>query len=193
MAAAAQRSLRNSSGGGSRRRGGRGGWQQRMAAAERARRPRAPALPLPPQVLFLLYHYFNAKEIYNAIRVFIAAYVWMTGFGGWVLQPSGCSCRGTRRGARRQRFQLGAAGVPARPAGACPPARPPLTRPLAPFVAGRQLLLLLPHRRLWHWAVQPDDVAPQLPGPLLLPGARPREGRRGAAARPALRRTRVCL
>lgn len=34
-----------------------------------------------PQVLFLLYHYFNAKEIYNAIRVFIAAYVWMTGFG----------------------------------------------------------------------------------------------------------------
>ncbi len=35
----------------------------------------------PPQVLFLLYHYYNAKEIYNAIRVFIAAYVWMTGFG----------------------------------------------------------------------------------------------------------------
>ena len=24
------------------------------------------------QVLFLLYHYFNAREIYNAIRVFIA-------------------------------------------------------------------------------------------------------------------------
>ena len=36
------------------------------------------------QVLFLLYHYFNAKEIYNAIRVFIAAYVWMTGFGALV-------------------------------------------------------------------------------------------------------------
>ncbi|PSC75701.1 CAS1 domain-containing 1 [Micractinium conductrix] len=35
------------------------------------------------QVLFLLYHYFNAKEIYNAIRVFIAAYVWMTGFGNF--------------------------------------------------------------------------------------------------------------
>lgn len=44
-----------------------------------------PLLRCPPfrcrQVLFLLYHYFNAKEIYNAIRVFIAAYVWMTGFG----------------------------------------------------------------------------------------------------------------
>eukprot|EP00887_Chlorella_sp_A99_P001183 scaffold14.g1183.t1 len=34
-------------------------------------------------VLFLLYHYYNAKEIYNAIRVFIAAYVWMTGFGNF--------------------------------------------------------------------------------------------------------------
>ena len=36
-----------------------------------------------PQVLFLLYHYFNAREIYNAIRVFIAGYVWMTGFGNF--------------------------------------------------------------------------------------------------------------
>ena len=36
---------------------------------------------VPVQVLFLLYHYYNAKEIYNAIRVFVAAYVWMTGFG----------------------------------------------------------------------------------------------------------------
>nr|CAB3496116.1 unnamed protein product [Digitaria exilis] len=35
------------------------------------------------KVLFLMYHYFNAKEIYNAIRVFIAAYVWMTGFGNF--------------------------------------------------------------------------------------------------------------
>jgi len=35
------------------------------------------------QVLFLLYHYFNAREIYNAIRVFIAGYVWMTGFGNF--------------------------------------------------------------------------------------------------------------
>ncbi|KAG0628764.1 hypothetical protein M758_1G051500 [Ceratodon purpureus] len=35
------------------------------------------------QVLFLMYHYFEAKEYYNAIRVFIAAYVWMTGFGNF--------------------------------------------------------------------------------------------------------------
>ncbi|KAG6531162.1 hypothetical protein ZIOFF_004936 [Zingiber officinale] len=35
------------------------------------------------QILFLLYHYFAAAEIYNAIRVFIAAYVWMTGFGNF--------------------------------------------------------------------------------------------------------------
>jgi len=35
------------------------------------------------QVLFLLYHYFEAREIYNAIRIFIAAYVWMTGFGNF--------------------------------------------------------------------------------------------------------------
>ncbi|XP_052203261.1 protein REDUCED WALL ACETYLATION 3-like [Diospyros lotus] len=35
------------------------------------------------QVLFLMYHYFAATEIYNGIRVFIAAYVWMTGFGNF--------------------------------------------------------------------------------------------------------------
>ncbi|KVI00825.1 Cas1p 10 TM acyl transferase domain-containing protein [Cynara cardunculus var. scolymus] len=35
------------------------------------------------RVLFLMYHYFAATEIYNAIRVFIAAYVWMTGFGNF--------------------------------------------------------------------------------------------------------------
>lgn len=35
------------------------------------------------QVLFLLYHYFEAKELYNAIRLFIACYVWMTGFGNF--------------------------------------------------------------------------------------------------------------
>lgn len=35
------------------------------------------------QVLFLMYHYFAAAEIYNAIRVFIAGYVWMTGFGNF--------------------------------------------------------------------------------------------------------------
>lgn len=36
------------------------------------------------QVLFLLYHYYEAREAYNAIRVFIASYVWMTGFGNFV-------------------------------------------------------------------------------------------------------------
>ena len=35
------------------------------------------------QVLFLLYHYFEAKEFYNGIRLCIAAYVWMTGFGNF--------------------------------------------------------------------------------------------------------------
>ncbi|CDP06314.1 unnamed protein product [Coffea canephora] len=30
-----------------------------------------------------MYHYFAAVEIYNAIRIFIAAYVWMTGFGNF--------------------------------------------------------------------------------------------------------------
>lgn len=33
------------------------------------------------QVMFVWYHYFKAAEIYNSIRLFIAAYVWMTGFG----------------------------------------------------------------------------------------------------------------
>jgi len=28
------------------------------------------------QILFLLYHYFEARELYNAIRIFIAGYVW---------------------------------------------------------------------------------------------------------------------
>ncbi|XP_017219349.1 protein REDUCED WALL ACETYLATION 2-like [Daucus carota subsp. sativus] len=35
------------------------------------------------QVLFLMYHYFAATEYYNAIRIFIAGYVWMTGFGNF--------------------------------------------------------------------------------------------------------------
>ncbi len=35
------------------------------------------------QVMFLLYHYFEARELYNAIRIFIAGYVWMTGFGNF--------------------------------------------------------------------------------------------------------------
>ena len=36
------------------------------------------------QVMFVWYHYFKAAETYNAIRVFIAAYVWMTGFGKYI-------------------------------------------------------------------------------------------------------------
>jgi len=35
------------------------------------------------QTGFVLYHYFNAQELYNVIRLFIAAYVWMTGFGNF--------------------------------------------------------------------------------------------------------------
>merc|ERR1711988_1894009 len=35
------------------------------------------------QVLFLMYHYFEAAEQYNSIRVYIACYVWMTGFGNF--------------------------------------------------------------------------------------------------------------
>ena len=33
------------------------------------------------QVMFVWYHYFKAAETYNAVRIYIAAYVWMTGFG----------------------------------------------------------------------------------------------------------------
>jgi len=36
------------------------------------------------QIMFLLYHYFNQAELYNAIRVYIAAYVWMTGYGNFL-------------------------------------------------------------------------------------------------------------
>lgn len=35
------------------------------------------------QIGFVLYHYYAAKETYNLVRVFIAAYVWMTGFGNF--------------------------------------------------------------------------------------------------------------
>ena len=35
------------------------------------------------QILFVLYHYFAAKELYNLIRVFIAAYVFLTGYGNF--------------------------------------------------------------------------------------------------------------
>lgn len=36
------------------------------------------------QVFFLMYHYFAATEMYNAIRIFIAAYFWMTGYGNFL-------------------------------------------------------------------------------------------------------------
>lgn len=35
------------------------------------------------QFVFLLYHYYNAEELYNLIRVMITCYVWMTGFGNF--------------------------------------------------------------------------------------------------------------
>ncbi len=52
---------------------------------------------LTSQVLFLLYHYFNAGEMYNAIRVFIAAYVWMTGFGNYLYYYKTNDFSGVRR------------------------------------------------------------------------------------------------
>ena len=33
------------------------------------------------QVMFVWYHYFKVAETYNAVRIYISAYVWMTGFG----------------------------------------------------------------------------------------------------------------
>lgn len=36
------------------------------------------------QIVFLLYHYFAAAEWYNLIRILIASYVWMTGFGNFM-------------------------------------------------------------------------------------------------------------
>ncbi|GMI46753.1 hypothetical protein TrCOL_g1699 [Triparma columacea] len=35
------------------------------------------------QFMFLLYHYYHAEETYNAIRIMITCYVWMTGFGNF--------------------------------------------------------------------------------------------------------------
>jgi hypothetical protein len=35
------------------------------------------------QFMFLLYHYFHAEGVYNAIRIMITSYVWMTGFGNF--------------------------------------------------------------------------------------------------------------
>ena len=36
------------------------------------------------QWLFIMYHYYAASSIYNCIRVFICAYVWMTGYGNFI-------------------------------------------------------------------------------------------------------------
>ena len=36
------------------------------------------------QWLFVMYHYCAASSIYNCIRVFICAYVWMTGYGNFI-------------------------------------------------------------------------------------------------------------
>ena len=36
------------------------------------------------QLMFLLYHYFAQAQLYNAIRVYIACYVWMTGYGNFL-------------------------------------------------------------------------------------------------------------
>ena len=35
------------------------------------------------QFMFLAYHYYHQSETYNAVRVFISCYVWMTGFGNF--------------------------------------------------------------------------------------------------------------
>lgn len=35
------------------------------------------------QYIFLAYHYFHFSDVYNAIRIFISCYVWMTGFGNF--------------------------------------------------------------------------------------------------------------
>jgi hypothetical protein len=35
------------------------------------------------QFMFLLYHYYHAEDVYNAIRIMITCYVWMTGFGNF--------------------------------------------------------------------------------------------------------------
>jgi len=35
------------------------------------------------QIMFLLYHYYHAEEVYNSIRIMITCYVWMTGFGNF--------------------------------------------------------------------------------------------------------------
>lgn len=61
------------------------------------------------QIMFLLYHYFAEAEIYNAIRVYIAAYVWMTGFGNFLLYTKGNSF--TARRTLQMLFRLNFLGV----------------------------------------------------------------------------------
>lgn len=36
------------------------------------------------QFAFIMYHYYRAYGVYNEIRVFVSAYVWMTGFGNFL-------------------------------------------------------------------------------------------------------------
>lgn len=36
------------------------------------------------QFVFIMYHYYRNRSIYNEIRVFVSAYVWMTGFGNFL-------------------------------------------------------------------------------------------------------------
>jgi len=36
------------------------------------------------QWVFIMYHYYRARYVYNEIRVFVSAYVWMTGFGNFL-------------------------------------------------------------------------------------------------------------
>ncbi|CAE8723932.1 unnamed protein product [Polarella glacialis] len=43
------------------------------------------------QIMFLMYHYFAEHEIYNAIRIYIACYVFMTGYGNLFLYRRGKS------------------------------------------------------------------------------------------------------
>lgn len=36
------------------------------------------------QWAFIFYHYYRVRSVYNEIRVFVSAYVWMTGFGNFL-------------------------------------------------------------------------------------------------------------
>ena len=57
----------------------------------------------------LRYHYFDEKEVYNAIRVYIAAYVWMTGYGNFFLYRKGKSF--TARRTVQMLFRLNFLGI----------------------------------------------------------------------------------